>query len=111
MIVFGLAEILTSFRHEFLGMIRVSSASTFTYAGASMGLLYATSGVLLFTMRKWAASVAVVFLVIVVFGRVALVVSGLYPVDSFLQVIAIVIGTCIAAAFAIYIILRFQQFK
>lgn len=103
MIIFGLAEVMTSVRHGFSGIIHVSSAAAFTYMGGVIGVFYATSGALVLTLRRWAAIVALVLLAIVVMGRVGLVASGMYPIDTLLQLIAIVIGTSIAAAFAIYI--------
>jgi hypothetical protein len=111
MIIFGSAELLTSIRHGFLGIIHVSNVPAFTYAGGGIGLLYAVSGALVLAQRRWAASVAFAFLAIVVLGRIALVASGLYPIDTFLQLIAIVIGTTIAAAFAIYIGFILNRFR
>ena len=54
-------------------------------------------------MKKWAAALAIVLLIADIIGRIALVMAGLYPVDSFEQTFAIVMGTAIAAIFAIYI--------
>ena len=54
---------------------------------------------------------AIILLVLVVGGRIAIVAAGLYPLDSAEQVIAVVIGTGIAVLFAIYIGLRFSSFR
>jgi hypothetical protein len=103
MIVFGLAEVATGFTHNFLGIISTANASASTYAAAAIGALYAFGGVLILTMRKRAAILAMLCLVAVVIGRVAMVQEDLYPIDTLAQVISIVIGTAIAVGFAIYV--------
>jgi hypothetical protein len=102
MMLFGLAEVVTAFTHSFLGII-TSQAVTFTLAAVAIGAFYIAGGVLILTMKRWAAALAIVLLGADVVGRVALVVSGLYPLNSSEQVIGIVVGTAIAAIFAIYI--------
>jgi hypothetical protein len=62
-------------------------------------------------MRRAAACIAIVLLCGDVFGRVGMVLAGLYPVDSFKQTFAIVVGTLIAVFFAIYIAVRMKAFK
>ncbi len=44
-------------------------------------------------------------------GRIALVIFGLYPLDSFRQTFGIVAGTAIAVAFAIYIGSKLKSFR
>jgi hypothetical protein len=106
MIVFGLAEIATSFTHNFLGLISTTDTALATYGAAGVGALYAMGGVLLLTMKKQAAKIAMACLTLVVAGRAALVLTGLYPLTSFLQVFSIIIGTTIAVLFGVYIGLK-----
>jgi hypothetical protein len=110
MIVFGAAEVATSITHEFFGLstARVVAA---TIVGAAVGILYAAAGVLILLMKRWAAQLAISFLVAVILGRIAIVATGLYPVDSFKQAAAIAAGTLIVAAFALYIRFKWPAFK
>jgi hypothetical protein len=109
MILFGLAEMVTGFIHHFLG-ISTSQAAIFTYAAEIIGTLYVVGGVLILTLKRWAARLAILCLVVDIVGRVSLVATGLYPTNSFKQVIAITLGTAIAAIFAIYIGLKSNSF-
>ena len=110
MIIFGLAEVATGFTHNFLGLISTTDLMLATYGAATVGALYAIGGLLLLTMKKWAAWLAMVCLVLVIVGRIVLVLTGLYPLTSFLQDISILIGTAIAVIFAIYIGLKLKLF-
>ena len=109
MIVFGLAEVATGFRHEFFGLT-TTQADISTYLGVSLGAFYFIGGLLILTKRKWAAVVAIVLLCGDVVGRIGMVAAGLYPVNSFAQIFAIVVGTAIAVFFAIYIGLKLKSF-
>jgi hypothetical protein len=102
MILFGVAEVMTGLTHNFFG-ITTSSASIFAYSAATIGAFYIVAGLLTLTMRKWAAALATVLLGADVIGRVALVMSGLYPTSSLENALAIIGGTGIAVIFAIYI--------
>jgi hypothetical protein len=110
MILFGLAEVVTSFTHDFFG-ITTSHVSVFTYVAAAIGACYVVAGVLILTMKQWAAALAIVLLVVDIGGRVALVVAGQYPLNSVEQIIAIVFGTAIAAIFAVYIASKWRSFR
>jgi hypothetical protein len=110
MIVFGLAEIVTGFTHNFFGLHTAQGAAS-SYIGAVIGALYAAAGLLILTVNRYAAILAIVLLVVVVAGRIAMVISGLYPVGTFRQNAAIVLGTSIAAGFAIYIGVRRSAFR
>lgn len=110
MIAFGLAEIITGFTHNFLGLHTAQGAIS-AYIGATIGALYAAAGLLIFTMNRHLAILAIALLVVVIVGRMAMVMSGLYPVETFSQTAAIVLGTSIAAGFAIYIGLRRSAFR
>jgi len=110
MIVFGLAEIFTGVSYEFFGL-HTANGITSTYIGAAIGALYAAAGFLVFTVRRRAAVLAIVLLSVVVAGRVAMILCGLYPIGTFRQTAAIVVGTSIAAGFAIYIGLRRSSFE
>jgi hypothetical protein len=111
MVIFGLAEVATGFTHNFLGVISTARATASTYGAVIIGGLYALGGVVLFTMKKWAATFAEISLAVVVIGRIALVLAGLYPVNSFLQIFSIIVGTAIAIIFAIYVAVKWSCFK
>jgi len=110
MIVFGLAEVATGFTHSFFGMNAGSSMAA-TYVDIFIGTLYAASGLLILTMSRRAAALAIGFLIVDIIGRVALVASGLYPTNSLAQTLAIVTGTVIVAIFAIYIVVKWPYFS
>jgi hypothetical protein len=109
MIFFGLAEVVTSFTHSFFG-ITTSPDITFTITASVIGGFYIAAGLLILTMRKLAATIAIVLLVLDILGRITLVISGLYPLNSSEQVIGILMGTTIAALFAIYIGMKRKLF-
>lgn len=109
MIVFGLAEVATGFTHEFFGLSTSAGAAS-TILGAAIGAVYALAGLLVLVGRAWAWAASLVCLAAVIVGRIALVVTGLFPVDSIRQAFAIIAGTSIAAAFAIYIARKRQAF-
>ena len=109
MILFGLAEVVTGFTHNFLG-ISTAQVDIFTYSAIALGVFYVAAGLLILTMKRIAAALAIVLLCADIIGRVALVVTGLYPTDTFKQSFAIIAGTAIAAIFAIYIGLKWSSF-
>jgi hypothetical protein len=110
MIVFGATEVLTGFTHNFFGVL-VTQSATATYAGAAIGALYVVAGALVLTMRRWAATAAIVALVADVIGRASMVAAGLFPLTTFKQTFSIVAGTVIAIAFAVYIAVRWKTFR
>jgi hypothetical protein len=110
MILFGAAEVITGFTHRFFGISTALSAIS-TFLASGIGTLYAVAGLLVLTMQKWAASLSLACLVFVVVGRIALVVTGLFPLDSFEQTFAITVGTGIAASFGIYIGWKWRAFR
>jgi hypothetical protein len=110
MILFGIIEVITAFTHNFLG-ITTSQAALFTYSAVAIGALYIIAGLLILTMKKWAASLAIILLSADVIGRVTLIGIGLYPLNSNEQVFSIIAGTAIAIIFAIYIGLMWNSFK
>lgn len=110
MILFGSAEMVTGFTHNFFGVTTTQSTAA-TYIGAALGACYFLSGLLTLTMKKWAATVAIILLVIDVVGRITMVSTGLFPIDSTKQTFSIVAGTAIAVIFAIYIGIRWKAFK
>ena len=111
MIIFGLAEVATGFTHNFLGLVSTNTVARATYGAAAVGGLYAIGGLLLFTRKKWAAKLSMACLILVIIGRIALVLTGLYPLTSYLQDISIIIGTALAIIFSIYIGLKWRSFK
>lgn len=110
MIAFGLAEVKTSLTHNFFG-ISTAKVTASIYAGAAIGALYAGAGLLILSMRRRAAKLAIVFLIADIVGRVAMVLKGLYPINSFKQTAAMIVGTVIVAGFAVYIRLRWPSFS
>ena len=111
MILFGAAEVATGFTHNFIGQVSTTVTTLSTWLGVILGLFYAISGVLVLTKRKSAAIAAIVLLCGDVLGRIGMVLAGLYPLTSFKQTFAIVVGTAIALFFAIYIGLRLKVFE
>src|SRR5512140_3216036 len=109
MILFGLAEVITGFRHEFFGLTTTQVLIS-TILGAALGLFYFIGGLLILTRKRWAALGAIVLLCGDVIGRIAMAATGLYPLSSFTQTFAIVVGTAIAALFAVYIRLNLKRF-
>jgi hypothetical protein len=109
MILFGIAEVITGFTHSFFG-ISTALGTPSTFAAAALGGLYALAGVLILTMRRWAAALALICLIVVIAGRISLVATGLFPLDTLEQTIAIAVGTGIAVAFTIYIGWRWRSF-
>lgn len=110
MIVFGLAEVTMGFTHRFLGLSTSPDAIS-TWAGSAIGVCYAVAGVLVLSMRKRAAGVAIVLLVADVLGRIGMVVLGLYPLDSVRQIAAVSVGTAVVAVFGVYIGLNWAAFR
>jgi hypothetical protein len=110
MLLCGLAEVVTSFTHNFFGLTTSRTANA-TYSGATIGSCYFIGGLLLLSGRKWAATIAIVLLIADVIGRLVMVLTGLYPVDSALQIVAIIVGTSLAAFFAVYTGLKWNTFR
>jgi hypothetical protein len=102
MIVFGLAEVVTSFTHSFIGITTLGQSAV-TFTSAAIGMCYVVGGVLVLTLKRWAAVLAIVLLIADVVGRVALVVTGLYPTKSIENTFSIIAGTLLAIFFALYV--------
>ena len=111
MILFGLAEVATGFTHNFIGVVSTSETILSTYLGVTLGLFYFVGGLLILTKKKWAVVIAIILLCGDVIGRVSMILTGLYPVNSFKQTFAIIVGTGIAVIFAIYIGWKWKSFK
>jgi hypothetical protein len=109
MVAFGLAEVYTGLTHSFFNL-STAKVATSAYAGAAIGILYATAGLLILSMKRWAAALAIFLLIVDIVGRIAMVVMGLYPVDSLKQVLAMILGTLIVALFAVYIKIKWSCF-
>ena len=110
MILFGVAEVVTGFTHTFFG-ITTSRDAVFTASSAAIGVCYVAAGLLVLTMRRWAATLAIALLVVDIIGRIALVVAGLYPTDSLKNTFSIVAGTVIVALLAGYLAWRWKAFR
>jgi hypothetical protein len=108
-ILAGVAEVVTGFSDKFFG-ITTSSVPLFTVAVTGIGLSYLASGVLVLTMKKWAASVALVLLSIDIVGRILLAVTGLYPTDTAKNTCSLIAGTMIVAFVALYIGWKWKSF-
>jgi hypothetical protein len=110
MILFGFAEIITGFTHNFIGLHTAQGVAS-TYVGAIIGALYAVAGFSLLTMRWKVAILAMLLLVVIVAGRISMVMTNLYPVETVRQAAGIAVGTSIAAGFAFYIWVRRSAFR
>jgi hypothetical protein len=110
MVLFGLAEVATGLTGNFLNVISATTSVTYTAASATIGIFYIVAGLLVLTMRRWGAALAIVLLCADIAGRAALVVTGLYPFSG-IDAASIVAGTAIAAIFALYIGLRWSKFN
>jgi len=110
MILFGAAEVVTGFTHSFFG-INTSTAAFFTLTGAVIGVCYAAAGVLVLTLRKPAAAIAIGLLIVDVIGRLVLVATGFYPTDSARNTLSVIVGTIIVFLFAIYIGWKWKTFR
>src|SRR5215472_3023553 len=106
----GLAEVVTGFTHNFFG-ITTSSVTVFTYSAAVIGLFYLAAGLLILTMRRWAAAIALVLLGADIVGRLVLVVTGLYPTDSLKNTLSVIAGTVLVALVALYIGWKWKSFR
>jgi hypothetical protein len=109
MVVFGLAEISTGLTGNFLDVISATTTAVYTVASVSIGAFYCLAGLLVLTMKRWAAAAAVVLLGADILGRVGMVAAGLYPFKG-MNATGIVGGTAIAAAFGVYIGIRWKTF-
>lgn len=110
MMTFGLAEVATGITHHVFG-ISTARVTLSAYAGAAIGVIYAVAGLLILSMKRRAAALATPLLVADIIGRIAMAVMGLYPVDSLKQTLAIILGTALAAGFAIYITWKRSAFN
>ena len=64
MILFDLIEVVTAFTHSFLG-ITTSQAAFFTYTAMAIGIFYLIARLLILTMKKWAAALAIILLLLI----------------------------------------------
>jgi hypothetical protein len=103
MVLFGVAEVLTGVNVGWFALtFEIPRSPVFTAVGATVGALYVLSGLLLLSMRWPAAALATVLLGLIVAGRIAsLVLTGAYPIDSFLPALSVAIGTAIVVVFAL----------
>jgi hypothetical protein len=106
----GFAEVVTGFTHNFFG-ITTSSVTVFTSSAALIGLFYLAAGLLILTMRRWAAAIALVLLGADIVGRLVLVVTGLYPTDSLKNTLSVIAGTVLVALVALYIGWKWKSFR
>jgi hypothetical protein len=106
----GLAEVVTGFTHTFFG-ITTSSVAIFTYTSAGIGLCYLAAGLLILTMKRWAAVLALVLLGADIIGRMVLVFTGLYPTDSLKNTFSVIAGTVLVALVALYIVWKWKSFR
>lgn len=98
----GLAEVVTGFSHKFFG-ITTSGIALFTVTATGIGLSYVASGVLMLTMNRWAATLALILLGIDILGRILLAATGLYPIDTAKNTMSFIAGTVIVALVALYV--------
>ncbi len=110
MIVFGVAEVTTGVTHRFFG-VAIANGSASGYAGAGLGALYAMAGILMVPMKRWGAKIAIALLILLIAGRILMVATGLFPLDSAKQALAIILGTLIAIIFTMYIRSKLSSFR
>ncbi len=110
MIIFGLAEVVTGYRHEFFGLT-TSQATISTILGVTIGALYFVSGILVWTKKRNWARIAIVLLIVDAIGRISMVITGLYPIGVGYQTFGIITGTSIVIFFAIYVRLKLRYFQ
>jgi hypothetical protein len=109
MVLFGVAEVLTGMDVGwFARAFEIPRSPLFTAVGAAVGALYVLSGLLVLSMRRRAAAVAIALLGLIVVGRIWLVLAGVYPVGSFLPALSVAIGTGIVVVFALYVAWRWR---
>lgn len=107
---FGLAEIVTGFTHYFFG-ITTPAASALTCSAVLIAAFYAAAGMLILTMKRWAAVLSIVQLGADIAGRIFLVAIGLYPTDTLENTLSIVAGTVVVGIVAIFIWLKQGSFR
>jgi hypothetical protein len=110
MILFGSAEVVTGFTHNFFGISTTRGVFS-AYANGGVGALYAVAGILILSMKKRCVAIALGCLALDVVARIALVVTGLFPINAFRQTGAIVAGTTVVIIFAAYIGSKWKQFN
>lgn len=110
MMAFGLAEVVTSFRHNFFGLTTLQTTLS-AAIGATIGCFYFVSGCLVLTKRRKAAIAAIILLIADALGRVLMVATGLYPVTGAYQTFGIVTGTTIVILFTCYIGIKLKAFR
>jgi hypothetical protein len=101
-ILAGFAEVVTGFSHNFFG-ITTSGVALFTVAATGINLSYLASGILMLTMKRWAATAALVLLSIDILGRILLAATGLYPTDTAKNTFSFIAGTLVVALVALYV--------
>jgi hypothetical protein len=110
MVLFGLAEVATAFSHNFFG-ITTKQVLAEDYSSALIGSLYVLAGLFVLTMKKWGAYLVILFLIADILGRLGLVASGLYPLNTAENTFGIVAGTIIALIFLVYIYAKRRIFR
>jgi len=109
MMVFGLAEVVTAFRHQFFGLSTAGSSGS-AVVGALIGLVYVAAGALALVARRWALWLTLACLGLDIAGRLAMVGTGWFSVGTPRQVLGIVAGTLIVALFGGYLFVRRSHF-
>ncbi|MGA7523852.1 MAG: hypothetical protein WBW84_15480 [Acidobacteriaceae bacterium] len=109
MIAFGVAEVITAFRHSFFGLHTEKSVGSIV-AGSAVGFLYAAAGALVIRQRRSGLVAALICLALDVAGRVAMVVFGFFPVAALTQLAGMLAGTLIVIGFGAYLWSRRRHF-
>ena len=108
LIAFGAAEVITGLRHEFFGLVTSEDAAT-SIIGSGLGLCYLFAGVLLLIFSIRTLFISIILLIIDVLGRFIMMFSGMYPMDTTMQIIGMVGGTVIAVIFASFIFVKYLR--
>ena len=108
MIVFGIAEVVIGFRHEFFGLVTSENMTT-TVIGMGLGLCYLFAGILLLCFNRKTLFIAFILLTIDVLGRFVMMLTGMYSMDTQMQIVGMAGGTTIAIIFAIFVLVKYLK--
>jgi hypothetical protein len=108
LILFGIMEVVTSFRHSFF-VIETAASAGRTVACASSGACCIAAGSLILAGRRGMARVAIVLLLLIVVGRLGVVVADLFLGEATTHGVDIVASTAVALVFAAILGVRQQS--
>ena len=107
-LVFGIGEIIVGFTGNYVGILSQSIVPA--VSTVIIGSLYSLGGLCLLTIRKWGASLGIVFIGGEILGRIYLVTVGIAPYNG-PDAIKIAVGGAIAFAMIIYVLSQWNEFE